>query len=307
MEKETTRDLNLSLSNDALFKNYYSNANNLSTLLSLILKEKIKPNDINYQPNEIIVEFEGKKPRFDLRVSILNELDIDIEMQNNKEKYLKERIIYYFASMIMSIVREGKSYKTDKNYLSIWLMNSNISLFDNSYYEEFGIISKNTLKELIENKYRIIIIDLKKLDYCDNIELKTYLSMIESNDNIIKNLDSSNDLIKMEAKKMNDYLKSNEAFQIALETLKSESTYNVSILEAKEEGIEEGLQKGIEQGLQKGLEQGREEGLEEGLQKGKLDNQKEIIFNMHKMGIEIELIAKAVNLSIDDVNKILNI
>ena len=106
---------------------------------------------------------------------------------------------------------------------------------------------------------------------------------------------------------MNDYLKSNEAFQIALETLKSESTYNVSILEAKEEGIEEGLQKGIEQGLQKGLEQGREEGLEEGLQKGKLDNQKEIIFNMHKMGIEIELIAKAVNLSIDDVNKILNI
>ena len=228
-------------------------------------------------------------------------------MQNNKEKYLKERIIYYFASMIMSSVREGKSYKTDKNYLSIWLMNSNISLFDNSYYEEFGIISKNTLKELIENKYRIIIIDLKKLDYCDNIELKTYLSMIESNDNIIKNLDSSNDLIKMEAKKMNDYLKSNEAFQIALETLKSESTYNVSILEAKEEGIEEGLQKGIEQGLQKGLEQGREEGLEEGLQKGKLDNQKEIIFNMHKMGIEIELIAKAVNLSIDDVNKILNI
>ena len=240
----------------------------------IIKKENIKPNDINYQPNEIIVEFEGKKPRFDLRVSILNELDIDIEMQNNKEKYLKERIIYYFAYMIMSSVREGKSYKTDKNYLSIWLMNSNISLFDNSYYEEFGIISKNTQNEFIENKCRIIIIDLKKLDYCDNIELKTYLSMIESNDNIIKNLDSSNDLIKMEAKKMNDYLKSNEAFQIAIERLKSESFHNVSIIEAKEEGIEEG--------------------------------KKEVILNMHKKGMEIELIAKAVNLSIDDVNKILN-
>ena len=275
MEKETTRDLNLSLSNDALFKNYYSNASNLSTLLSLILKEKIKPNDINYQPNEIIVEFEGKKPRFDLRVSILNELDIDIEMQNNKEKYLKERIIYYFASMIMSSVREGNSYKTDKNYLSIWLMNSNISLFDNSYYEEFGIISKNTQNELIENKYRIIIIDLKKLDYCDNIELKTYLSMIESNDNIIKNLDSSNDLIKMEAKKMNDYLKSNEAFQIAIEKLKSESFHNVSIIEAKEEGIEEG--------------------------------KKEIILNMHKKGISKEDIADMTGINIEKINKTLNI
>ena len=274
MKKETTIDLNLSLSNDALFKNYYSNANNLSTLLSLILQEKIKPNDINYQPNEIIIESEGKKPRFDLRVSILNELDIDIEMQNNKEKYLKERIIYYFASMIMSSVREGKSYKTDKNYLSIWLMNSNISLFDNSYYEEFGIISKNTQNEFIENKCRIIIIDLKKLDYCDNIELKTYLSMIESNDNIIKNLDSSNDLIKMEAKKMNDYLKSNEAFQIAIERLKSESFHNVSIIEAKEEGIEEG--------------------------------KKEIILNMHKKGISKEDIADMTGINIEKINKTLN-
>ena len=73
---------------------------------------------------------------------------------------------------------------------------------------------------------------------------------------------------------MNDYLKSNKAFQIAIEKLKSESVHNVSIIEAKEEGIEEG--------------------------------KKEVILNMHKMGMEIELIAKAVNLSIDDVNKILN-
>ncbi|MCI5583489.1 MAG: Rpn family recombination-promoting nuclease/putative transposase [Anaeroplasma sp.] len=274
MYYKNEKELNMCLTNDALFKGYYSNASNLSTLLSLILKEKIKPNDINYQPNEIIVEFEGKKPRFDLRVSILNELDIDIEMQNNKEKYFKERIYYYFASMIMSSVREGKSYKTDKNYLSIWLMNSNISLFDNSYYEEFGIISKNTQNEFIENKCRIIIIDLKKLDYCDNIELKTYLSMIESNDNIIKNLDSSNDLIKMEAKKMNDYLKSNEAFQIAIERLKSESFHNVSIIEAKEEGIEEG--------------------------------KKEIILNMHKKGISKEDIADMTGINIEKINKTLN-
>ena len=142
MEQEE-KELNLSLTNDALFKGYYSNASNLSTLLSLILKEKIKPNDINYQPNEIIVEFEGKKPRFDLRVSILNELDIDIEMQNNKEKYFKERIYYYFASMIISSVRQGKSYKTDKNYVNIWLVNSTTSFFDNYFYD---FLNFNTIK-----------------------------------------------------------------------------------------------------------------------------------------------------------------
>ena len=274
MYYKNEKELNMCLTNDALFKGYYSNASNLSTLLSLILKEKIKPNDINYQPNEIIVEFEGKKPRFDLRVSILNELDIDIEMQNNKEKYFKERIYYYFASMIISSVRQGKSYKTDKNYVNIWLVNSTTSFFEDYFYDEYKLMSKKTNKELIEGKSKTIIIDLKKLEYCDNIELKEYLSMIASNNNILLNLKSSNDLIKKEAFKMNDYLKSNKAFQIAIEKLKSESVHNVSIIEAKEEGIEEG--------------------------------KKEIILNMHKKGISKEDIADMTGINIEKINKTLN-
>ena len=273
MEQEE-KELNLSLTNDALFKDYYSNAKNLSILLSLILKEDIKPDDIKYQPNEIIISPEGKKPIFDLNVSILNEVDIDIEMQNNKEKYFKERIYYYFASMIMSSVREGKSYKTDKNYVNIWLVNSTTSFFEDYFYDEYKLTSKKTNKELIEGKSKTIIIDLKKLEYCDNIELKEYLSMIASNNNILLNLKSSNDLIKKEAFKMNDYLKSNKAFQIAIEKLKSESFHNVSIIEAKEEGIEEG--------------------------------KKEIILNMHKKGISKEDIADMTGINIDKINKTLN-
>ena len=50
-----------------------------------------------------------KKPRFDLRILIQNELNIDLEMQNNKEKYFKERVVYYFSSMIMNDIQEGES------------------------------------------------------------------------------------------------------------------------------------------------------------------------------------------------------
>ena len=277
MEQEE-KELNLSLTNDALFKDYYSNAKNLSILLSLILKEDIKPDDIKYQQNEIILSPEGKKPIFDLNVSISNELDIDIEMQNNKEKYFKERIYYYFASMLISSVGQGKRHKKSKNYVNIFLVNSTTSFFEDYFYDEYKLMSKKTNKELIEGKSKTIIIDLKKLEYCDNIELKEYLSMIASNNNILLNLKSSNDLIKKEAFKMNDYLKSNKAFQLAMETLKSESRYNVGMIEAKEEGIEEGIQK----------------------------NQKEVALNLYQMGMEIELIAKAVNLSVDEVKKILN-
>ena len=52
---------------------------------------------------------------------------------------------------------------------------------------------------------------------------------------------------------MKDYSSSNEAFQIALATLKSESRYNVGLIEAKEEGFEEGYQKGFEEGYQEGI------------------------------------------------------
>ena len=80
---------------------------------------------------------------------------------------------------------------------------------------------------------------------------------------------------------MKDYLESNESFRIALETLKSELDYNSAIKSAKEEG----------------LEQGREQGINE--------KQEEVILNLQQMGLSFDMIAKAVNLSIDEVKEIL--
>ena len=274
MDEKILNDFNLSLSNDAVFKHYYSVASNLSVLVSLILGEEVLPEDITYLSNEVIITPKVKKPRFDLRILIQNELNIDLEIENYKEKYFKERVVYYFSSMIMNDIQEGESYHSDKNYLGIWLLNSNVSIFDNnSYYEEYVIYGTISKKEIIEGKYKILIIDLKKLDLCDNIVLKEYLSMIESKENIQKNLDSSNDLIKKEAIKMDDYLRSKEAFTIALNTLKSELDYTTAIKSAKEEGITQ--------------------------------NKKEVIFNLYQMGLSLDIIAKAVNLSIDEVKNIL--
>ncbi len=274
MDEKILNDFNLSLSNDAVFKHYYSVASNLSVLVSLILGEEVLPEDITYLSNEVIITPKVKKPRFDLRILIQNELNIDLEMQNNKEKYFKERVVYYFSSMIMNDIQEGESYHSNNNYLGIWLLNSNVSIFDNnSYYEEYVIYGTISKKEIIEGKYKILIIDLKKLDLCDNIELREYFSMIESKSNITRNLNSSNDLIKKEAIKMDDYLRSKEAFTIALNTLKSELDYTTAIKSAKEEGITQ--------------------------------KQEEVIFNLYQMGLSLDMIAKAVNLSIDEVKKII--
>ena len=76
---------------------------------------------------------------------------------------------------------------------------------------------------------------------------------------------------------MDDYLRLKEALTIALNTLKSELDYTTAIKSAKEEGIERGI----------------------------TQNKKEVIFNLYQMRLSFDMIAKAVNLSIDEVKNIL--
>ena len=76
---------------------------------------------------------------------------------------------------------------------------------------------------------------------------------------------------------MDDYLRSKEAFTIALNTLKSELDYTTAIKSAKEEGLEQGI----------------------------TQKQEEVIFKLYQKGKSVEEIADLLDLSIDEVRKIL--
>ena len=60
--------------------------------------------------------------------------------------------------------------------------------------------------------------------------------------------------------------------------------------EAREQGIEEGREIGIQQGIEKGIEKGIEQGIEQGKAQG-ID---ELATELHKRGIDQELIDEAV-------------
>ena len=51
---------------------------------------------------------------------------------------------------------------------------------------------------------------------------------------------------------------------------------------------------------------GKCEGREEGEKKGRLENQKEVVINFFKNGVSKDIIAKSTNLSVDEVEKIIN-
>ena len=80
-----------------------------------------------------------------------------------------------------------------------------------------------------------------------------------------------------------------------------ESMCNVSSL-YWDRGMKEGMEKGIAQGMEKGIAQGMEKGMEKGAYKEKLS----VIFSLRKQGISTEIIAKAVQLSVDEVERIIS-
>lgn len=74
---------------------------------------------------------------------------------------------------------------------------------------------------------------------------------------------------------------------------------------AQKEGREQGLNQGLEEGRELGLEQGREQGLEQGREQGLELARSQVILNAKKKGIDIEVIADLVGLSVEEVNGIL--
>ena len=56
--------------------------------------------------------------------------------------------------------------------------------------------------------------------------------------------------------------------------------------------------------LKKGLEQGKKEGIEQGIEQGEYQKSIEIARNLKKMGMELDKISDATNLSIEKLNEI---
>ena len=69
---------------------------------------------------------------------------------------------------------------------------------------------------------------------------------------------------------------------------------------------EEGKQQGKEEWLAEGLEKGLEKVKEEGIAEGKLENQKQIALNMKNQGFTKDVIAKCLNISINELEQLLN-
>ena len=210
MKNENLNEPNFNLTNDVLFKDYYSNPDNLSVLLSLILGIKILPDEIIYENNEIISLAKGKKTRFDLRISLVNNYDIDLEMQNKNEIAFKDRAIYYMSSLIMSNLKSGGDYRTNKYYIGIWLLNTPSQVYKDSKYMKVYKISDENIEvddvDVYLRQVQVSTDDIEEAydDYCDDEDgyedgyekgLDDGLNTASKNMRLIRNENSAHDMV----------------------------------------------------------------------------------------------------------------
>ena len=93
-----------------------------------------------------------------------------------------------------------------------------------------------------------------------------------------------------------------------LRNLSSDDKYKEKVMDQRIEdnlARQEGYFEGLDEGILKGIEEGKEQGIQEGIEKGISKNQKDTVVNMYQNNLSLDMISKCTNLSIQEINEIL--
>ena len=288
----------------------------LEGLITVLLKENVKIVEIlESEGNQL--KSDDKFNRVDIKAKNSQGEIIIVEIQQTRELYYLERILYGVAKAITEHIHLGNKYDQVKKVYSI-----NILYFDLGKGEDYVYRGQTSFVGL--NKNDTLQISTKEKDV---IQMKSpeevfpeyYLIRVNAFDKIAQNhmeewmrylkdgeIDENTTAPGLkEAKRRLDYLNMSEAEKYAYdEHVNAIMIQNDVISTAQREGLAEGLAKGLEKGLAEGREKGIAEGLAEGLEKGSNQRTVEIARSMKADGLPIQTIQKYTGLSLEEINSL---
>lgn len=293
----------------------------LEGLLTVLMGEKITIVEILESEGNQQTE-DDKFNRVDIKAKDSKGDIIIVEIQNTREIYYLERILYGVAKAVTEHISLGNTYKEVKKVVSISILYFDIGRgSDYLYHGQNRFVGVHTGDELtITAKERNAIIVQKKPQ-----EIFPEYFLIRVNE--------FNKVAKTPIEEWVEYLKtgaiSSEATAPGLpEARERLRYYNMPTAErhaydehinaimiqndvldtAKTEGLEEGRALGIAEGREKGLLEGREKGLLEGRAEGRAEGEmrkaRDIAKSMKALGMSFDVIASITGMSIDDIKKI---
>ena len=190
MENEITNEIKkFKPTNDYVFQRifgYKGNEEITKGLLSAIMQREIKNVKLDLEKNKILEKdlISDKFGILDIRATLGDSEDIDIEMQVTDYKDIQERILFYWSKMYSSGIVSGDDYKKLKKVIVILITKYEIEELRKieKILTKWQIREENYPKEILTEKLEFYILELPKLKkYKDiNENLSNWLKFIES-------------------------------------------------------------------------------------------------------------------------------
>ena len=280
----------LQVRSDTLFHDLF-NENEIETLEWIVMQilgcnhEDIKG---KVKVKNIRVPRTNKKERnnyLDLIVEYKNE-KIILELNNNFKRNYTRNLMYAFNTIL-----------------------NNYNLNEGDYYKEITKVVLVNLNWFSREDLSIKPKDVNELSYPDYDVDSYILKIININLDYFSKLcydeiDISDKLYKLLT------IKSKEELAILIKNEKLLKGYSKKILNlsSNEEYRREIMDEIIERnaiGQQRYFE-GKKDGFDEGLEQGILEKEREVVLNMYKENLDLEIISKCTNLTIEEIQEIIN-
>lgn len=279
----------------------------LEGLLTVLLGEQITIIEIlESESNQ--ESYDDKFNRVDIKVKDSRGDLIIVEIQNTREYYFLERILFGTSKAVTEHIKLGQTYKEVKKVISISILYFDLGKGkDYLYHGQTKFIGVHTHDELqVTEKERealgkkpedifpeYYLIRVNEFDRVAKTPLEQwirYLKTGEINDNdSAPGLSEARERLRVYNMTKNEQI----AYDRHMQNLMIE---NDTIDTAKKEGLAEGRA----EGLAEGRAEGRAEGLAEGRQKERI----EIARKLKASGTDVTMIAVATGLSEDEIKKI---
>ena len=236
---------------DFAFKEIMMNETARIGFLSAVLK--LNPTEI--KKTQILNTYlrkeheDDKQGILDVRVSLNNNMEIDIEIQLSELRVWADRSLFYLSKMYAEQIKPGQTYDVFKKCVGISILNFDLFPKETEFYSCFHI-QEDTRHFLYTDKMEFHVIELSKLpqelkdDSSDillwakfiNAERKEEFDMIATKNTYIKSAYKTLQVISQDEEKRMAY----EAREKALRD------YNQGMLEAELRGQEIGRKEGIQ-------------------------------------------------------------
>ena len=274
----------LTFTDDFMFGRIMQNPEICKGLLERLLEIKIEKVEYPSLQKSISPHYKSKGVRLDVYIQDSNRV-FDIEIQNFLDENLPKRTRYYQSMMDIDLLLKGKNYTQLKESFVIFVCKEDFFGENMPCYFFTNTCRDKPDLQLGDKSYKVIF-NASAFENEKNLEKKSILEYIidkKSTSEFTTKLDTLVEQTKLNEIFKGDYM-----------------AWGLAEFDAEQRGKKEGYSAGVSDGIQKGLQQGISQGIQQGEYKAKIETAK----NLLAMGLSIENICKATDLSIEEVNLI---